>query len=999
MNGDSGVTTKDLAVTLGAETETYDETGPLRSTAGHRAGVLTASLGGSGSSFARATWWTRSLDEDTLRATRLTSGDAWVGFAQQVETAAVVAPEAGSPALHVTRSVFNLRDEVAEVWDARGLTSATWLFTYDQLGRKLKSEHTTGTGIRYALPDAAGNPIWSRDALDVEVDRTFDALNRPLTESSDDGTTVKLRRMWSYVAYDDNDTTSKDANLFGRVEEARDQDGLRYFEYDWRGLVTQVSHKFWDADWTNASDNIYANTDEAAIVSTDRGSLSTWLALTDLTDTTTVVVTTTYDAAGRPLVETFPEGMTRTWSYNAAGQLDTLAYDRGTGSGDEVAVQDVTYNARGQVTGYVHGNDVACVRTYDTDTERLTLLKAYLPGSPDTRFQQLSYTYDPVGNPVLIVDDLEDLLFVANQVVPNTRTFRYDPRYRLSRSTGKRHTDATDGVDAPVTPTPSPEDYVPYTHRYSYDEVGNFTTNQEYKSGTNNLDYKSGLPDLFDGWGSESYSYDSNGCCTATPRHSALGYAFDAQPVFVDMGGGTVVRYRRHTDQRAVRFVSKSGVKGLSLYLGPWEYHRRVATTSYVKATLHVGSYARAEVVLSGTDASSLPVFHVHSDHLGSAQALTKADGTLLCQESFFAYGRSSDRRDARNRYRYIGVERDEETGFAMTGPRTYDPVTGRFYQRDPVGGLELFVYSRANPVRRFDPSGYQDPESELDQWAAETERATEARWGGPATFARQQRVAENPFEYVKSFVFGAIGQGGFSGSPTPGDRLAQAAGEMVSGDLAASARESIQQGEITPELEHQTMLAAGGAAAGAGVGALAGRLMSAARRSRVWQAASRRWDEFMGFDEIAASAQRGLNEAAAPFGSIGRVQRGSVFSRYWDPDLGHGVLAQLEDDGFLELYIKVGPDTPRGGQMFREALAAFGGRSNQDIRGIRGIWNNTSDISTNFDAYRAALGRGLSPEEAVFNTFTGEMSRRHGFVNGQVTSDQGWQVIVEFTR
>ena len=37
-----------------------------------------------------------------------------------------------------------------------------------------------------------------------------------------------------------------------------------------------------------------------------------------------------------------------------------------------------------------------------------------------------------------------------------------------------------------------------------------------------------------------------------------------------------------------------------------------------------------------------------------------------------------------RNRYRYIGVERDEDTGLCMTGPRTYDPVCGRFLQEDP---------------------------------------------------------------------------------------------------------------------------------------------------------------------------------------------------------------------------------------------------------------------------------------------------------------------------
>ena len=45
------------------------------------------------------------------------------------------------------------------------------------------------------------------------------------------------------MPYNAGDSTSKSKNLFGRVEEERDNDGLRYFEYDWRGLVTKVSHR------------------------------------------------------------------------------------------------------------------------------------------------------------------------------------------------------------------------------------------------------------------------------------------------------------------------------------------------------------------------------------------------------------------------------------------------------------------------------------------------------------------------------------------------------------------------------------------------------------------------------------------------------------------------------------------------------------------------------------------------------------------------------------
>jgi RHS repeat-associated protein len=83
--------------------------------------------------------------------------------------------------------------------------------------------------------------------------------------------------------------------------------------------------------------------------------------------------------------------------------------------------------------------------------------------------------------------------------------------------------------------------------------------------------------------------------------------------------------------------------------------------------------------------------------------------------EEFFVYGRSSDRRDSRNRYRFIGVERDEDTGLGMTGPRTYDPVTGRFLQGDPKDGGTAFVYARGNPLRRIDSNGYADVDASPD--------------------------------------------------------------------------------------------------------------------------------------------------------------------------------------------------------------------------------------------------------------------------------------------
>jgi len=107
------------------------------------------------------------------------------------------------------------------------------------------------------------------------------------------------------------------------------------------------------------------------------------------------------------------------------------------------------------------------------------------------------------------------------------------------------------------------------------------------------------------------------------------------------------------------------------------------------------------------------------------------------------------------------------------------------------------------------------------------------------------------------------------------------------------------------------------------------------------------------------------------------------------------GLLAHLDAHGTLNLYIKRGPETPSGGEMFNEAMAAFG----SNVQAVRGTWHGGGDLADNFDAFKAAIANGLDPEEAAFQTFTGRMAARHGFVNATVTRNDDSKVSVEFRR
>ena len=740
--------------------------------------------------------WLRTFADRNDNAGHVASADPRYGpfiasFARHLDTPTrtyldalgrvIATAEDDGTAVHVTRRVLDLRDQVIEVRDARSTDRPTWAFAYDGLGRAIYTHHAPALGGRHALADAAGNPIWTRDAQGVEVARAFDVLNRPLTEITHASTDEKLRRRWRYVAYDENASdfdAHRARNLFGRVEEERDADGLRVFEYDHRGLVSRVSHHFWpQADsagrrWDDPASQLWTEGAgwDPPILAAARESIPAYLELPGLGDGTALTIETTYDAAGRPTEVGYPERMGSRSTYNAGGLLERVEVDRGEGAGYQNVVDAIAYDARGQWTDVTHGNGVKTTREYDEDLARLTRIFTRRMGTPTTHLQDLAYAYDPTGNPVQITDNLSRSSFAHNQLIPNTRTFAYDARYRLIQATGKRHRTVRQKAPDILVTSPDPNDYEPYAIEYAYDPAGNFTRNQEYADGP--LHYKSERIDLFNGDETEAgsfgdpgqgnFRYDANGNTTHTPRHAELAYTHDHQVRYANLGGGGRIRDFRHGDQRVVRLVSKGGVKGLAVYLGSFEYHLREAVGGYAKLVLHVaghGRHAQAERMLTGTDPDSLTLFFHHSDHLDSGHVLTRDDGDLLSEEEYFPHGSASDRRDARNRYRFIGVERDEDTGLCMTGPRTYDPVSGRFLQGDPIAAdrphASPYAYASGAPTRRSDPGGYADPPTdeipteEIPGRRDAPAVRTPTNPGDPAQIAAQQRAEHEDFRYA----------------------------------------------------------------------------------------------------------------------------------------------------------------------------------------------------------------------------------------------------------
>jgi hypothetical protein len=132
--------------------------------------------------------------------------------------------------------------------------------------------------------------------------------------------------------------------------------------------------------------------------------------------------------------------------------------------------------------------------------------------------------------------------------------------------------------------------------------------------------------------------------------------------------------------------------------------------------------------------------------------------------------------------------------------------------------------------------------------------------------------------------------------------------------------------------------------------------------------------------------------ETAPPLGP------GQTLARHTHEE--YGLVAYLEPDGMLSMAIQADkkndpPITPKGGEMFDEAMRAFG----PNVKGIRGIWFGTGEMTDNFVSFKDALKSGLPPEEAAFHTFTGHMAAKWGFTRATVVLNTDKKAVVEFRR
>jgi RHS repeat-associated protein len=687
-----------------------------------------------------------SPDPDGDEPAQLETRSAWIA-ARNAETPSVAhfdvlgrvtASESspGSGAVRLTRMESDLTGLRSLVFDTRGRVVVT--VRSDLLGYAVETD-SAERGRSVSLRDVLGRTTLTVDALGRRYAVGFDDLQRA-NRVCVVPTAGASPALVTWLRYGDDSADGVAKNAVGRVAQVYDESGrIEVHGYDFSGAATGFSRRYTVqhsalTDWSTVENA--ADPDAAADTFLD---VESWQG------------TATHDALGRPIEVTLADGSVVRPGFDMGNRLATLDVVPG-GVGEAIRLLDAQdHDAAGRPLLRALGSGVSTTYTYDRRSRRLVhLLTSPTVGAA---LQDISYTFDPVGNVTSLDDAAQQTRIFANAVVSPLRTYTYDALYQLTRATGRELAGLgmPDGADLPTHQLPHVNDLQAvhrYAQEFTYDDLGNLTTVRHLVNGngwrrgyryayeddsadrTNRL-IATSAPGDRDGQLSQQFGYDALGNLETLPQVVLLGWDLVGRVSTADLGGGGSASYGYGAGGGRVRkIVDRGGLVVDTLYLGAAEIRRELlgGVLRRERRTLHVpadgGRLAQIDrlTVDNGGPVSRSPlVRYVHGDHLGSTTLLTNEHGDPVGYEEYHPFGTTAYRSSAAGEdvslrpYRFLDRERDEETGFYQLGARMYAPWLGRWISPDPAGyvdGFNLYRYSGNNPTTLTDPGGLKPKKS-----------------------------------------------------------------------------------------------------------------------------------------------------------------------------------------------------------------------------------------------------------------------------------------------
>ena len=632
----------------------------------------------------------------------------------------------------IGQQLYNGAGRAVAQWDARlwahgGVEGEPNQATVYSLSGQVLSTQSVDSGWRITLFGDAGQTPDSWNGRGTHRQTEYDLQGRPMTVHEQ--LTGSARRCVERFIY--GDATQTATNRCARVISHDDLSGRQAVpEYGLLGLpLTQTQQFLLDVEAQEGAqapleDEIYA---------------SHWQ----------------YDAQSAVLCQTDAVGNRQRTLYDVAGQLTQTSLIA-PGMAEKVLLHGLAYNAAAQVIAETSGNGVVSTATYSAIDGRLLKLHAR---RPDRVLQDLSYTYDPVGNVQTIEDAAQPTDWFGGTRADPVSTYQYDTLYQLTVASGRESVQAGLGASRSGRVRPTANDASrlrPYTQSYTYDAGGNLLTLAHSGMPTRRMVVaersnrsmpildESTLPDI-----SAGFDMCGNLLKLAGARALEWNTANQLQRVTqVVRGSGTNDHevYVYAADGQRRRKVHVTQAKALNQvaevrYLPGLEIRTDTAKGEVLYVTTVQGGRSGVKYLhwQPGTKARSTPqVRYSVNDHLRSSTLELDDKAQVLSQEGYYPYGgtawwaTSNSVEASFKTIRYSGKERDA-TGLYYYGLRYYAPWLSRWINPDPAGdidGLNLFRMVQNNPVSLLDNDGRQPApfayvtESDiqaLNQWGPES--------------------------------------------------------------------------------------------------------------------------------------------------------------------------------------------------------------------------------------------------------------------------------------
>ena len=581
-------------------------------------------------------------------------------------------------------TTYNSKGQVSSVVNKTGNLTLSETYTYDDRGRKIKEESSTGASTTFsygdrtvtttsagrtktAKCDAWGNMLETTDPLGTTVTYTYNSNGQPSCVTTDGSeVTFKYDDAGRCIEMNDPDagTMTYSYAADGTILSQTDAKEVvtKYF-YDDLGRITKtrigsdlITYEYKDGGYghlqlekqsMNGFETNYTYDQYGRVTTEER-----------ITDKATLKNTYTYNPKGQLSEKTYTGGLTVSYSYDEYGYNTQIA-----------ANDQIVYKAE-QFDGYTISSSFLDKLISSTKT-------TFYPGEVNTT-RQISKGSNLLIN---IHDEWHDAstgnMVFRQKGIGTSEEFRYDSCDRLTNVT------RSDGTGLEMT----------------YDEGGVMT----YKSDMGNYNYDdtehihavSSVTECV-----SSKIYDNSRVSTDFNDFGKISSIYDDHSNMRYYYGPDLQRWRSY-------YSDASGKSWEALYFSDYE---RITDNGKIREFYYICD----NVIIVREDLGAFKPYLVFKDGLGSILTVRDENATIVFDATYDVWGKQTVKVNSIGLMRgYTGHEHVYGYEFINMNGRIYDPILAQFlspdnYVQDPTNSQNFNRYSYClnNPLKYTDPSG-----------------------------------------------------------------------------------------------------------------------------------------------------------------------------------------------------------------------------------------------------------------------------------------------------